>query len=210
MRRDLPMIVRLKKSGIDSDRVAISIAELTLFRKLAKPVTITEKPVWLKFKPSQTFLVGDDRDNGNESTNRGTRRPLVKEVSSGTGGLARLKGRQSGKTRKAICPPPSRGCGRAPGCSVALPQAASGCDPRRRFVGRKPTLGHTPRDPKAWRAQAGDGLPLFRSFVILHSFPWSSGGGGMSYRGVVTDKKSPRYTRTRAIGKRSMNRNRKQ
>ncbi|CAM9987190.1 unnamed protein product [Ectocarpus sp. 8 AP-2014] len=75
----------LNKRGIDSGRMAISLAESTLFRKLAKPVTIPGK-LWLKFKLSQTFLVGDDRDNGNESTDRGTRRPLVKEASSGTGG----------------------------------------------------------------------------------------------------------------------------
>ncbi|CAB1104925.1 unnamed protein product [Ectocarpus sp. CCAP 1310/34] len=105
--------------------MAISLAESTLFRKLAKPVTIPGK-LWLTLKLSQTFLVGDDRDNGNESTNRVTRRPLVKEASSGTGGWGWLrKGRRSGKRRKAICPPGRRGGGRTPGCFVALPQAAS-------------------------------------------------------------------------------------
>ncbi|CAM9409476.1 unnamed protein product [Ectocarpus sp. 13 AM-2016] len=116
----------LNKRGIDSGRMAISLAESTLFRKLAKPVTIPGK-LWLTLKLSQTFLVGDDRDNGNESTNMGTRRPLVKEASSETGGWGWLrKGRRSGKRRKAICPPGRRGVGRAPGCFVALPQAAYG------------------------------------------------------------------------------------
>ncbi|CBJ27955.1 conserved unknown protein [Ectocarpus siliculosus] len=116
----------LNKRGIDSGRMAISLAESTLFRKLAKPVTIPGK-LWLTLKLSQTFLVGDDRDNGNESTNSGTRRPLVKEAASGTRGWGWLrKGRRSGKRGKTICPPGRRGGGRAPGCFVVLPQAASG------------------------------------------------------------------------------------
>ncbi|CAM9873144.1 unnamed protein product, partial [Ectocarpus fasciculatus] len=116
----------LNKRGIDSGRVAISLAESTLFRKLAKPVTIPGK-LWLTLKLSQTFLVNGDHDNGTESTKRRReQKPLGKEASSGTGGWGwRRKGRGSGKRRKAICPPGSRGGGKAPGCFVAVPQAPS-------------------------------------------------------------------------------------
>lgn len=171
----LPPTSRLSKRGIDSGRVAVSLAESTVFRKFAKPVTIPAK-LWLTLKFVQGLggmgkggEGGDDADDGSGSSGRksaksagGKRRRQLQQPPADAGatpgrgragaerradtivterergwwerGPAPTGGRgirsaasssskagwglgRSGRRRKAICPPGTRGGG-PPGCFV--------------------------------------------------------------------------------------------
>ncbi|CAM9812219.1 unnamed protein product, partial [Hapterophycus canaliculatus] len=114
----------LSKRGIDSGRVVLSLAESTLFRKLAKPVTIPAK-LWLTLKFVQRTGGGNNNDDRGEKGElggkgatggggtRGRRAPEAAAAGMGSG----WGGGRSKRRRKAICPPGSRGG--APGCFVA-------------------------------------------------------------------------------------------
>lgn len=130
---------RFSKRGIDTGRMAVSLAETTIIRRLAKPVTIPAK-LWLTFKfvrmvnlhgGEESARKGDNdtkasrkwmrsRENGKnaeslvatDEASRGGRRD-----GSPMGGGVRSRGwwkRSAGK-RRAICPP---GRSRGQGCFV--------------------------------------------------------------------------------------------
>lgn len=120
---------RLSKRGIDSGRMAVSLAESTCFRKLAKPVTIPAK-LWLTFKFVQVANLnkseGDNDVSQGRSTSRdktadeeGKRRKRSRTTPSAVAaerepgrGSAKVGGGRwgqgRGSKRKAICPPGGR------------------------------------------------------------------------------------------------------
>ncbi|CAM9218414.1 unnamed protein product [Sphacelaria rigidula] len=101
----------MEKRGIDSGRVAVSFAESTLFRKLAKPVTIPGK-FWLTFKVIETTNVGERKarsSSGDEDLTMTQAAPpggrSSGEEGRGWGTRLGLGGKRRRRRRAAICNP---------------------------------------------------------------------------------------------------------